>query len=459
MMQQSSKNILRPVSVLEYNARKFGIIVSRNKIKGRISLRQLREALQIMKERHPFLNAVFHAGPGGNCFKKQPDSPLPLTVQEGVQTEEEKNRLYEEELNTPLDYHEQLWRVLVIFEGREQEITADSSIELILAVHHIICDGLSILNLAKEILEQIRALQQGEQLYENRPLPVMPPLDRYLSRIIHSHEPFKMMRPFFTPMEHAPFGILHFPQDQAPEDQIDYETIDVLERDLSVPKNHCRIRYFDGRYSVPELRSLCAYCKHTNVSVHGILAACMIKAIGECVTAPSGREVHLLLRNPVNRRIQASPQQGGIGNQHLLNFVVSELIACPVGETTGILDLAHQFTEKLDYGIETHQALRRYQSVVESSELAKINKEKDKQIMTVSNAGRIDTRSHYGDFILQETNFISSNTHIALQFSLTAFDEHLNYVLLYTHPWYKTELIETVHRRFREHLFNYIGLI
>lgn len=457
-MQQLGEDILRPVSVLEYNARKFGIVVSRNKIRGKISLRQLHNALKVMVQRHPFLGAVFYHCDDTYYFKKKKDGLIPLTVREGVKTEEEKSRLYEEELNTPLNFYEQLWRVLIILDCREDEINARSHIEMILTVQHAICDGLSILNLAKEILEQTQALQQRTPLYENQPLPVMPPMDQYLPGIIHSHSPFKMIRPFFIPMDQVPPGIMHAPPDQAPEEEeeIDYSTIDVLERDLSIPKNQCRIHYFDGTYSVPELRSLCGHCKHINVSVHGILAACMIKAISECVATPPGRAVHLLLRNPVNRRIQAAPDCGGIGNQHLMIFVVSELVLCPVGKTTTIIELAHQFMEKLDYEIKTHQALRRYQSVVESTEIAKINKEKDAQILTVSNVGLIDTRADYGDFELLGTNFISSNKHIALQFSFTDFSGYLDYVFLYTSPWYKTEMIKVLHERFKEHLSNYI---
>jgi len=44
----------------------------------------------------------------------------------------------------------------------------------------------------------------------------------------------------------------------------------------------------------------------------------------------------------------------------------------------------------------------------------------------------------------------------SLQFSLTSFTGQLNYVLLYTSPWYKTELIEDVHRRFKKHLMTLI---
>lgn len=459
-MPSTNEDILRPVSTLEYNARKFGFVVSRNKMRGKLSLRQFREALKIIAQRHPFLSAAFHDSPEGKTyFKKREAFSIPLTIKEGIQTEEEKNRLYEEELNGRLNSYEQLWRVLIILDGKEDEINANSLTEMVLTVQHVICDGLSILNLAKEILEQTRALQRGEPLYENQPLPVMPPMDEYLPGIIHSHSPFKMVRPFFTPIDHSSLGMIAADADHAPEEkEIDYSAIDVLDRDLSIPKAQCRIRFFDGRYSVPELRSLCGHCKHINVSVHGILTACMIKAISECVATPSGRAVNLLLRNPVNRRVQAAPGSGGIGNQHLLNFVVSELVLCPVDATTPIIELAHQFMEKLDYEIKTHQALRRYQSVAESKEIAKINKEKDAQILTVSNAGLIDTPANYDDFELLETNFISSNKHIALQFSLTAFAGHLNYVLLYTSPWYKTGLIEALHQRFKEHLHDYINL-
>jgi hypothetical protein len=433
-MKELNEDILRPISVLEYNARNFGIVVSRNKIRGKISLRRLHDALKVMVQRHPFLGATLYKFDENYYFKKR-DCLIPLTIREGIKTEEERNRLYEEELNTPLNFYEQLWRVLIILDCNEDEINARSHIEMILVVQHAICDGLSILNLAKEILEQTQALQQGELLYENQILPVMPPMDQYLP------------------------GIMHAAPEQAPgeeAEEIDYSTVDVLDRDLSIPKNQCRIRYFDGTYSVPELRSLCHHCKHINVSVHGILAACMIKAISECVPIPSDRAVNLLLRNPVNRRMQAAPDCAGIGNQHLMIFVVSELILCPVGKTTPIIELAHQFMGKLDYEIKTHQALRRYQSVVESTEIAKINKEKDAQIMTVSNVGQIDTRGDYGDFELLETNFVSSNKFNVLQFSFTACAGHLNYLLLYTSPCYKTELIKVLHQRFREHLHNYI---
>jgi hypothetical protein len=458
-MQQIDGDLLRPVSVLEYNARNFGLVVSRNKIRGKLSLPKLHDALTVMMQRHPFLRAVFHKSAGRYYFRQKKDYPIPLSVREGVKTDEERRRLYEDELNVTFNYYEQMWRVLIVLDCSKDEINEDSHIEMILTFQHVICDGLSILNLAKEILEQTQALQEGRTLYENLPLMVIPPMDQYLPDIIQRPKPFHMARSRVTSMDHSPLDTHHLPQvqDVAEEGELDYSTIDVLERDLTIPKSECRIRHFDGSYSVPELRSLSDHCKYLNISIHGVLSACIIKAISECVPAPSGRPVNLLLRNPVNRRVQAAPDSGGIGNQYLMNFVISELIHCTVEKTTTVIDLAQQFMKKLDYEIESHQALRRYQAVVDSkAQESRINQEKDAQIMTISNVGLIDTPEDYGDFKLLSTNFISSNKLNVLQFSTTAFAGRLHYLLLHTSPCYDTALIQVLHHRFREHMQHYI---
>ncbi len=433
--------ILRPLSVLEEYARSFGIVVSRNRIRGKLSIANLRQALQVMTQRHPFLNAALYDSRDGSYYRRQRDLPIPLTIREEVRSEEERNRLYEEELNTPLNYYKQLWRILVVLDGTVDEIDTTSRIDLILTLQHVICDGLSIQNLAKEILEQTQALQQGKPLYENQILPVMPPMDQYLPRIIHNSSPAKGTRLFLTPRDQT-----------LKMEEINYGSIDVLDRDLSVPKNQCRVRYFNGQYSVRELQSLWRHCKRMNISIHGVVAACMIKALSECVTTPAGRATNLLLRNPIDMRIKAAPDRGGIGNQHLLNFVISELVLCSVEETATIPELSHQFIKKLNNKIKNQQAIKRYQATANSGEFTEINKERAAQILLISNIGRIDTRADYGGFELLETNYIPSKKSFALQFSLTSFAGYLNYILLYTSPWYKTELIADLHQRFREHL-------
>jgi len=429
-MQSIDDTLLRPVSILEYNARKFGIVVSRNRINGAMTIDQLRKALEIMAWRHPLLKASLYDVGEKAYFRKVEKFSLPLSIKENIRTEEEKNTLYEEELNTPINPYEKLWRVLLILDGPKDDMNARCGMELILSVQHVICDGLSILNLAKEILEQVRALQCGKPLYENEQLPVTPPFDEFLPGIIHASG-----------------------ASSTDEPPLDYGRMDTLGRNLAVPKEDCRIRYLSGRYSETEMKRLCRLCREREVSVHGIMAASMIKAIGESIDNPSGKELQLLLRNPVNRRKQVIPP---LGNQPLLCFVASELIVCAVGKAKSTLAMGREIVNQLAHGMKVNKALKRYQAVVESVLSGQMDKEKYVQVLTLSNAGMIDTPADYGQFELLSTNFISSNKHHAIQLSFTTFMNRLEYVMLYAHPWYQTALMYTLNRRFREILVEFL---
>lgn len=429
-MQDIDNTILRPVSILEYNARKFGIVVSRNRIKGRIAVEQIRRALRIITERHPFLSAAFIDIESKPFIKRIEKFSIPLTVKENIKTESGKEALYEDELNTPINPYERLWRVLLILEGTEDDIDANSSMEMIISLQHAVCDGLSILNLAKEILEQIQAVQKGLPLYEDNRLPVTPPFDEFLPDILKS--------PGTKPDRGR---------------TIDYEKMDILGRDLSIPKESCRIHYVGGRYSEENMRRLCSRCKDDHVSIHGLMAASMIKAIAESINNPSGKELHLLLRNPVSRRKQVSPP---LGNQALSCFVASELIVCSIGKMKTTLEIGRQIMHDLDHDIKINKALTRYQAVVDSVLNGQMDKEKYVQVLTLSNAGMIDTPADYGQFELLGTNFISSNKHHAIQLSFTTFMNRLDYVMLYTHPWYQTDLMQRLNRRFMELLFEFL---
>lgn len=430
MEKDIDKMLLRPVSTLEYNARKFGIVVSRNRIKGEISLAHFRQALQIITQRHPFLGAAFYEHESRIHFKIIEGFSPPLTIKENITTPEQREALYEEELNSPIDPYDNLWRVLLILDGSKNEIDENSHIDVILSLQHAICDGLSILNLAKEILEQVRALDESSLLYENQKLSAAPPFDDFLPAILDNDI-----------------------DRSCPEPSVDYETVDTLGRHLSVPKSQCRIHCITGSFAEGDMRGLCRISKRVHVSIHGLMAACIMKAISDCIDNPADKELRLLLRNPVNRRKQVSPP---LGNQALLCFVASELILCTIRKTTSIAEIGRHIMHQLDQDIQNNKALKRYRTVVESADRDQMDKEKYVQALTLSNVGLIDTPADYGKFELLDTNFISSNKHHAIQLSFTTFLNRLHYVMLYTSPWYEMELIKTINDRFRNHLSNFL---
>jgi hypothetical protein len=426
--------ILRPVSALEVNARAFGIAVSRSRIRGAIPLALFQEALEIIARRHPFLNAAVFDLEGKSYFCRNDFPAPPLEIREEVRSEAQRTALYEHELNARIDVRERLWRVLLVLDGRQNDLRSDSITEMIVSVQHSICDAVSILNLVQEILEQTSSLSRGGHLYEIKKLPVPSPFDEYLPDIIGQPTSEKLESKGCDRRD-----LLSIP-------------LDMLDRDLSIPKAECRIKSIQGEFKDFKLKRSCCKASSDGISLHGVLAACLLKAIADQIGGQVDRDFHLLMRNPVSWRKHVSPP---LENDFMEIFTVSELIITSFDRSTSILALARQFMNKLNREIAARSALRRYKAASEERSYEEINKEKEFQVVTFSNVGKIDIQSDYGDFELMSTNYISSHRHLALQVSATTLNNHMFYVINYTHPWYKTELMERFHRCFREYFLQY----
>lgn len=419
-------SLLRQVSICEYYLKCIGNVTSRNKLTGNIPVRIFREALEIISRRHSFLSCIFF-DQGDKIYYKKKASAVPLSIIENVKSEAERNNLYIQELNDSIDPYKQLWRVLLILDCKAEEINQDTDMEMILTLQHSICDGISILNLVKEIMEQIQALLAGKTLYETKPLPVSPALDT----VLIDNSAFKNMNSI--------------------EGQ-DNEDFDRIESDFSIDKTRCKIHYIRDNFTAAETEALVAQCRSYGITVHAALCAAISKSTADIID-PAGRDLNLRLTSAVDlrRRFSFLPDK-----MHLVSYATLEPVMV-ANIHSGIPALAKQIMLALKGRLNKTNGLELIKAITECASYKDIaNLRKIPVSLGISNAGKVDIAAEYNGFVLHATDFSASGKYNNIIMPVTTFNRSMGYLFLYTEPWFTTDCVQRLNQGFRQYLLDFI---
>jgi hypothetical protein len=128
------------------------------RLKGTFSLAQLQLALSRVQHKHPALRVLIREEPDGLYYEDSPETEIPLRV---VQRETDYGYWHEcqSELTREFTYDQPQLRVVWLQSGDESD--------LVLMTSHRICDGMSLLILAREV---VGALCSDEALVPYRPI-------------------------------------------------------------------------------------------------------------------------------------------------------------------------------------------------------------------------------------------------------------------------------------------------
>ncbi len=141
-------------------------------IRGHTTVTMWRNALDALQRRHPLLNVfIGMEGSSRPAFYQADEFKIPLVVRKRAsplawQVE------FEKEISTPFDTSESPLM-------RAQLLLADDRCEVILTTHHSIADGMAIMYVIRDLLQAL----SGEKL---APLPVPPPMDELLARVLRT---------------------------------------------------------------------------------------------------------------------------------------------------------------------------------------------------------------------------------------------------------------------------------
>ncbi|MGH8082280.1 MAG: condensation domain-containing protein, partial [Lysobacter sp.] len=124
-------------------------IVQAARIRGRLDPAQLRHALDKIQLKHPMLRCSIQDGDPPDVVLENDPAPIPLRLAERTDDEEWQRQSHlERETRFASDRAPLMRMVWVHGEDRNGEPVG----ELLVACHHVICDGMSMMTLLRETL-------------------------------------------------------------------------------------------------------------------------------------------------------------------------------------------------------------------------------------------------------------------------------------------------------------------
>ncbi|MDQ0987706.1 hypothetical protein [Streptomyces sp. V2I9] len=263
-------------------------VVGRVRLHGPVSRASLRTALDGLQARHPLLRVAIEADPTGRHprFVAADGRPVPLdhrTLTSPEAVESGWRRVVDEELvngriapgTGPL-----ATAVVLSGPGPDGEVH-----DLILSLLHVVADGTTLISLLRQWAE----LAVGGTA---EPRPVLPPAED-----------------LFPPGHRGAEGQLRA-KAKADRDADDLERLRPrrVDADRPVPFEERRTRFLHRSLDGPALDRLARACRARGATVHGVLAAAMVRALA--VDAGAGEGSWYSIGSPVDFRGDLEPAVG-----------------------------------------------------------------------------------------------------------------------------------------------------
>jgi len=150
-----------------------GIIVGVAGVSGFLDPDLMKQTFDYLQSRHPLLRSHINKN---DIFSFEPllnkNVPLEIIIKNNP---EEWSEMFRALLDVPFDSQDYLWRAVLLLP--EDEL---GDCELILSLHHSICDGVSLQSLLKDIIRIYSELKIDEFI-EISPLTLQPSVDELIS--------------------------------------------------------------------------------------------------------------------------------------------------------------------------------------------------------------------------------------------------------------------------------------
>ncbi|MGV9314523.1 phthiocerol/phthiodiolone dimycocerosyl transferase family protein [Streptomyces sp. NPDC003691] len=262
-------------------------VVGRIRLHGRVSPRALREALTALQARHPLLRVAVEAGPGGRDPRFVPvDRPVPLdhrTFASAAEAADAWVRTVDRDLvNGPVDWRTGPLATATVVSGPGPDGEVH---DLLLSLLHVVADGTTVISLVRQWAE----LAAGAAVPHR---DVLPPAEE-----------------LFPAGHRGPAGDAAA-RAKSERDEGDLARLTPLrvDADETVPFERRRTRFLHRSLDAGTLDRLLRACRAHGATVHGVLAAAMVHAVGTDAGAPDGSWYSI--GSPVDFRGDLEPPVG-----------------------------------------------------------------------------------------------------------------------------------------------------
>ena len=258
-------------------------VVAVAQVRGRLELERLKSALDLVQRRHPLLRVCVQVE-GGTPFYCLSDTAIPFEVLP------RRGPIHWQQVATDERNRSFRWDVAPLV--RMTVLHGEDESELIVTLHHMISDGLTCIYLVRDLLLALSGQAMAAPL---TPLPERPALEALMPESERGMMGLKRSARFIAKQAWTFFALR--PQ--------------LLREQKVVPSANRRSAVSHQQLSRAETSALLAACRKHGVTVHGVLCAALLLAVGAEVRAESPAPSHRLgCCTPVNLRRVLSPTIG-----------------------------------------------------------------------------------------------------------------------------------------------------
>jgi hypothetical protein len=253
-VEQQSVEYARAVTPIErlFTWSPFSIVTMVARIRGRVSEGMLRGAVSKVRLRHPHLRVRMVAADGGGpWFTSDGAGDIPIDIV-SRQSDDHWIRVVQESCQVPFDFEARPAIRFIL-------VQSPGASELIILCHHILCDGLSLAYLARDLMVHL-----GDPARPVEPLPDPVPIER--GNMPNDASANAVVRFFIRRMNKK------WAQERLIFDQEDYRTL------AEAYWKHYRHELLPVELSEAQTTALVERCRRKGVTVNSALTAAILGA-------------------------------------------------------------------------------------------------------------------------------------------------------------------------------------
>lgn len=391
-------------------------VVTISRITGPLTEEIVRKALDLVQSRHPRLNSRIVGELHSLCFETEETQKIPLRVA----IDRQFNDIVLEQLNSGFDSSKGLVRFVFIPPEKDPKTSY-----LIATIHHAITDALSSIQLHSEILTYCQKIASGEPLNPGTSLKPLPPL--------YDLVPVSMKGLRGT------LNIILFVWHLRLKDFC-YRP-ETLAFENFVPLEARHSGWIRRQLNETLTQKFINSCKQEKTTVQAALCAAMMLAVGKKIARGNEKNVRVSCHSFVDLRRRLSP----VVHPENLGILVSSAISYhTVKPDTSFWNLARDVKKQLENELKGSDIFVPFLILRKLIESILKNCDRAPATVQLTNVGRVNIPSVYGDFKLEEISYAAGLAAVGgvLTAAATTFEGKMTLNFMFSEPSISGETAE-----------------
>jgi NRPS condensation-like uncharacterized protein len=406
-------------------------VITISQLKGCLSQDSLKNALDIVQQRHPSLQSCISGYPDELRFCEKSDSPLSLQILEH-QDQDFWQTVVLNELNQPINSSETLFRATLVVH------TDHDRAYFITTIHHAISDGISNVKLHSEILSYCgNSQEEKKSLSPVSRLSVFPVVTDLLP---DSHTGYRgKIRSILW------LSKLIFKQFLLQPKTLEFEKY------VPVRKRTCNVIYkqIEPRFT----KILIERCRVEKTTVQGALCAAMLLAVTNRIKPKKSKKTSVACRTYVNLRQHLSP---AISSENLGCFISAVITFHTISSQTQFWQLARDVKQQIKQGLDRGDIFNVLLMAKQILKAVLSKPNKAPLAVEVTNLGQLKIPAKYGSLELEKISFMPSQSLFGGVFlaSVTTLTDRMMLNFSFSEPSLSKETVDELVENMIIHLLN-----